>query len=154
MAAYEDTDELLNRLSAIPERIFRAVEGWDGVQLAAAEDEWSAREILAHIRASSDIVVYRLYAIVVRDEPSLPAFDERRWAEVARYAQADFHTALSEYALRRASLVDMLRYIAPADWDRTGVHEVLGPRSLRQLAFSLVEHEEEHCAQLEALRKD
>lgn len=151
MAAYQDVDELIARLSAIPERIARAVEGWDAAQLAAAHDDWSAREILAHIRASSDIVVYRLYAIVVRNEPPLPAFDERRWAEVARYAQADFQTALSEYILRRASLVDMLRHIAPADWDRTGIHEVLGSRSLRQLALSLVEHEEEHCAQLEAL---
>ena len=151
MAVYEDIDELLARLSAMPARISQAVEGWDAAQLAAARDEWSAREILAHMRASSDIVMHRLYAIVVRGEHVLPGYDERRWAEVARYAQADFHTVLSEYALRRAALVDMLRHIAPADWDLTAIHEVNGRRSLRQIALAMVDHEEEHCAQLEAL---
>ena len=56
----------------------------------------------------------------------LLAFDERRWAEVAGYAQSDFESLLKTYTLRRAELVKMLRQVALEDWERSGRHEVKG----------------------------
>jgi hypothetical protein len=43
----------------------------------------------------------------------------------------------------------MLGRIASEDWRRIGLHEVCGPVSLLNVITTLVEHEEEHCAQLE-----
>ncbi len=155
MNLQDQVDNLLERLSNVPQRIARAV-----ARLSEAEKhrplsngEWSASEILAHLRASDDIVGYRLYAILARDDPSLPAYDERRWAEVAGYAQAGFDLSLKTYILRRTELVKMLRQITFDDWKRLGVHEVKGPISLLDIATSLVEHEEEHCLQLETTYK-
>ena len=151
MNSQYQVDNLLERLTNVPLRIARAVE-----RLSEAEKhkplsngEWSASEILAHLRASDDIVGYRLYAILARDDPPLPAYDERRWAEAADYAHADFDLSLKTYTLRRTELVRMLRRVAVDDWKRIGVHEVKGPISLSDIATSLVEHEEEHCLQLE-----
>ena len=42
-------------------------------------------QVLAHVRASHDILEHRLYAILARDEPHLNAYDDTRWAQVARY---------------------------------------------------------------------
>jgi hypothetical protein len=150
------TQNLLDRLATIPARIARAVAGRSEAELQAqpAGDEWSAAAIFAHLRASDDILTPRLYAILVRDNPPLPAYDDRRWAEVAGYAQADFQTSLSLFTLRRAELVAMLRRIAPADWQRAGHHETHGPISILQIVTHLVEHEEEHCTQLEANKSD
>ncbi len=152
MAAQEEVDRLLSRLSEMSLRIARAIEGRDDMELrkATREGEWSAAGVIAHIRASDAIVANRAYVLLTRDNPTLLAFDERRWAEVARYAQVDIHSSLALYALRRAELVNMLRHIKLDDWQRTGLHEERGLVSLLDLLISFVEHEEEHCTQLEA----
>src|SRR5260370_5270934 len=153
MAAQEEVDRLLFRLTDVPLRIARAVEGCSEAELrtASSEGEWSAVDILAHMRASDAIVAYRVYVLLTRDNPTLLAFDERHWAEVARYAQVDIRSSLALYALRRAELVNMLRHIKLDDWQRTGLHEERGPVSLLDVLTSLIEHEEEHCTQLEAV---
>lgn len=94
---------------------------------------------------------YRAYAILARDNPPLTPYDERRWGQIVGYARADFRTSLELFTLRRAELVNMLRQIAPADWQRSGVHETRGRLLLSDVIAGLVEHEEEHCAQIEAL---
>jgi hypothetical protein len=153
MASEEQIARLLERLVGIPERIAAVVAGWDVAQLraAGAADGWSAAEILAHIRSSDDITSPRFYAILVRDNPPLPGYDERRWAEVAGYSNARFAPSLTTFRLRRQELVATLSRIAPADWERTGTHEEHGTITLLDLAEMLVAHEEEHCAQLAAL---
>jgi uncharacterized damage-inducible protein DinB len=147
-------DDVLARLAAIPGRVASAVAGWSEERLRApaAADGWSAAEIFAHLRASDDIWAPRVYGILVRDQPPLAGYDERRWAEVAGYAQADFQRSLQALSLRRAELVGALRRATPEDWQRTGTHEERGTMTLFQVVARLLEHEEEHCAQVEALR--
>lgn len=151
MAGQEEIDELLFRLSDVPLRIARAVEGYNETALhtASVEGEWSAADILAHMRASDAIVAYRAYVLLTRDNPTLLAYDERHWAEVARYVESNFRSSLALYALHRAEMVNMLRHTNLEDWQRAGLHEERGPVSLLDVVTSLVEHEEEHCAQLE-----
>jgi hypothetical protein len=150
----QQTNDLIARLSAIPARIGQATAGWSEGQLRAAPagHDWSAAAVLAHMRASDDILAYRAYMILVRDSAPLPSFDERRWAEVAGYTEADFRTSLEAFRLRRAELAAMLRRAGPGDWRRSGVHEERGALALIDIITHVVEHEEEHCAQIEALR--
>lgn len=152
----EDLDgepgQVIERLAAVPERIRRAMAGWSDERLRAAPaGEWSAGDILAHLRASDAIMAPRVLMMLAREDPPLPAFDERRWAEVAGYADRDFATSLAVFAGLRAELVAVLRRLAPDDWLRTGTHETRGEATLLVVARGLVDHEEEHCAQLEAL---
>jgi hypothetical protein len=153
MSHEQQTSDLIDSLSAIPARIVQATAGWSEAQLrtAPAGDGWSAAAILAHMRASDDILAYRAYMILVRDGAPLASFDERRWAEVAGYTQADFHTSLEVFNLRRAELAAMLRRAGPDDWQRSGAHEERGPITLLEIVTHIVEHEEEHCAQIEAI---
>jgi hypothetical protein len=147
------TTDLIARLAATPARIAQAISGWAEAQIRATsvDSEWSPAEILAHLRASDDILASRVYMILARDDPPMPSFDDRRWAEVAGYSHADVRTSLEAFRLRRAELVAMLRSAAPGDWERTGVHEERGPITLFDIIGHIVEHEEEHCVQIEAL---
>ena len=156
MVVQEEIDELLYRLSDVPLRVARAVEGYSGAELRAISEAgaWSAVDILAHMRASNAIVAPRAYVLLTRDNPALAAYDERHWAEVARYIESDFRSSLALYALSRAELVNMLRHIGLEDWQRVGQHEEKGPVSLLDVITSLVAHEEEHCAQLEGIRRE
>lgn len=145
-------DDLLVRLAEIPARVASAVADRSETLLhrPSATDGWSTAEIFAHMRASDDIMTPRVFMILVRDQPPLAAYDERRWAEVAGYTLADFQTSLQAFTLRRIELVSMLYRIAPEEWRRVGMHEARGPISLLDVVTKLVEHEEEHCAQLES----
>jgi uncharacterized damage-inducible protein DinB len=153
METGEDLDRLVARLAAIPERIIHAVKGWSDARLHAspAQDTWSAAEVFAHMRACDDINAYRVYAILARDNPPLVAYNERRWENVVGYARADFHASLKAFTLKRAELIDLLRRMAPADWQRGGDHEEFGPLTIARLLSHVAGHEEEHCAQIEAL---
>ncbi len=149
-------DDLLARLAANPGRVASALAGWSEERLRApsAYGGWSAAQMFAHMRAADDIWTPRIFMVLVRDQPVLAGYDERRWAEVAGYAQADFQLSLRAFSLRRAELVNALRRAAPEDWQRMGTHEARGPLALRDVVLGLLEHEEDHCAQLEALRAE
>lgn len=155
MATVEAIQRLLERLSEIPLRLARVTDrqGSELLNTGSTHEGWSVAEVFAHMRASDDVVAYRAYAILVRDNPPLPAFDERRWAEVVDYVHADFQASLALYTQRRSELVHMLNSVPLAAWQRTGVHEVRGTVSLLDVVNMLLEHEEEHCAQIEALYK-
>jgi hypothetical protein len=146
-------DDLVERLAATPGRIAAASFGRSPEELGAAPEDggWSAVAVLAHLRASDDILSPRLVAILVREESTLPAFDDRRWGEVMGYAEADFQELLATFTFRRAELVRVLRRLAPDDWQRVGVHEARGRITLQETLRHLVEHEVEHCVQFESL---
>ena len=149
-----NTDSLINRIADIPNRIVRTVAGWSEAALLAqpAPGEWSAAEVLAHLRSADDILTPRIYMMLVRDNPTLLAYEERTWADVLGYAEADFHTSVQTYILKRAELVNVLRHLTPEQWQRTGVHEHNGSLTIEKLVTDIVLHEGEHCRQIEALR--
>lgn len=148
-----NTANLIDRLAAIPDQLAPTVAGWTNEQLHAQPDPegWSAAAILAHLRAADAIMSHRLYALLVRDNPYFLAFDERRWADVAGYVDADVATSLRLFALRRAELVTTLQRLPADAWQRTGTHEVTGTFTLVDGVRGFVEHEEEHCRQFEAV---
>ena len=97
--------------------------GEEKLHTRPVQNEWPIAEVFAHIRASDDIVIPRIYTILVRDSPPLLAYDESHWVEVAWYTEVEFHRSLHLFTLRRAEVVNMLRQLAPKSWQRTGVHE-------------------------------
>jgi uncharacterized damage-inducible protein DinB len=148
---HTEIESLVERLAAAPGRIAAAAAGLSPEQLSTppADGEWSARAVLAHIRACDDILSPRLIAMVVRDEPTMPLFDDRRWEEVMGYADADFQELLAAYTFRRAELVRALRRVSPADWQRTGQLEARGQAGMQDVLRMIVRHEDEHCLQIE-----
>lgn len=145
--------DLLMRLAQTPAQLASIVTAQKQASLVArrAVDDWSADEILAHLRAADDILSYRVYALLVRDNPLLPALDERSWAVIAGYDKMDFFGSLTTFTARRAELVTALQRLPLNAWQRTGVHDANGPFTLWTLVQHLVAHEEEHCQQLAAL---
>src|SRR5438105_11669316 len=120
----------MSRLAAAPARFAAALARLDDADSVTSSrpGEWSAAEVLAHIRASHAILEPRIYHILVRDNPPLAAFDERRWAEVARYAVLPIIDSIEAMRLQRKELMYALRALSPSDWERIGTHEVSGPQ--------------------------
>ena len=153
MPTAEQIEGLLRDLAATPVRLEDLFAGRDEATLRASSSggEWSALDVLIHVRASDEIIAPRLVQMLVRDDPLLPAFDERRWAEVVGYAEFPPALLLARFAARRDELLHALRRCDAAAWDRSGQHEVSGRQTLWTIASHLAAHEAEHLEQLTQL---
>ncbi len=114
-------------------------------------DGWSAAAVLAHLRASDAIIAPRLLQTVVRDEPPLLGWDERRWQEVADYEGLPAARLIAGFLLRREELLHALGRMPDESWQRKAQHEALGPLTLLQMAGHLAEHEQEHLDQIDSV---
>jgi hypothetical protein len=141
---------LIDRLEASPALfagVMSRLEAADSVE-ALDPGDWSAAQVLAHVRASQDIIEPRILAILARDNPPLSTFDDRAWADVGRYAFVPVTEARDSMRTRRRDLIRALRALGPEEWQRTGQHEVRGPISVLDIARNLGEHEDEHLEQI------
>lgn len=149
-----EVENLLDRMAAVPGRVAAAVAGWSETQFRArpAPDEWSAAEVLAHLRVADEMLTSRAYLILACDNPPITANDGGRWNAISGYAEQDVPTLLAHYAARRADVVTVLRRATLEDWRRTGVHSMRGTVTLFHQVKFLVDHDREHCEQLEAIQ--
>jgi hypothetical protein len=112
---------------------------------------WSAATIGAHLRAADDVLALRLLQVLVRDKPPLPAYDERRWQDVAGYDLLAPARSIATFSARREELIAALRRQPAEAWQRVGVHELAGQQTLLQIAVGIGEHEREHLDSIERL---
>jgi DinB family protein len=124
--------------------------GDEALQSAPNKATWSAAEILAHLRACSDLWTHSIYAMLAEHRPELPDINERKWAKVTGYAALPFSSSLQAFALQREFLLPVLRALPPEQWERDALifcrrHTVF--TQTRRMA----KHEAAHCNQVEAL---
>jgi len=115
-------------------------------------DEWTAHQVLAHLRACADVWGDAIATIVAEDEPTLRAVSPRTWIKQTDYLQQEFQSLLEVFAAQRSHLVALLEPLPPEGWSRTAT--VLGAgRALQwtvlHYAQRLVDHERAHIRQIE-----
>jgi hypothetical protein len=152
-----DVSDLMDRLEATMRRLTWAMMDLDEDELGEVPDEgeWSPIQILAHVKACDDVMTGRIATVLTHPQPApLANFDERRWAEIAGYADAPVDQTLMAMQRHRSEMVWQLRRLPEEAWDRTATHETRGTLTLYDLVHTFLEHEEEHVTQLEDLFED
>jgi hypothetical protein len=71
--------------------------------------EWSASEILAHIRSCNEVWGGYIQRIIEDQRPTFKVINPRTWIEKTDYMQQDFEPALRDFTRRRRALLKMLR---------------------------------------------
>ncbi len=113
--------------------------------------EWSARQIIHHVADSEAQSYARLRRLVSEPEGSIiQGYDEGAWAECEAlgYESLPVENSLAVYRAVRASSLDVLRRLSPADLDRAGVHTESGPYSVRTWITNYTAHPIDHADQL------
>jgi hypothetical protein len=78
-----------------------------------SEDEWSANEVPAHLRACADFRGGAILTILAEDTPKIRAVDPRLWMrEQTDYPDLDFRRSLRTFAKQRANLLGVLEAFA------------------------------------------
>ena len=150
------TEQVLAMLAATPPRIAALTAGFLAEQLhsAPAPNEWSANEVLAHLRACADMWGNCIAVIIAEDMPTLRAVNPTTWINKTDYREQAFQPSLHAFTTQRADLLAVLEPLAPEDWSReatvTGAGKPL-VRTVHTYAQWLARHERPHVKQIERI---
>ena len=119
-------------------------------------NEWSANEVLAHLRACADVWGNCIVTMITEDMPTLRAVNPLTWIKKTNYLELDFQPSLHAFATQRADLMAVLSPLPPEGWERsaivTGAGKVL-ERTVLFYARWLAGHERPHVKQIERIVK-
>jgi hypothetical protein len=112
--------------------------------------EWSANDILAHLRACAYLAGNCITAILTRDMPTLQAINPKTWVHSTHYAEQEFQASLRIFTKQRARLLSKLKPLTPEAWSRRAT-VISGGRAREQSVLSyaqwLASHERTHLKQ-------
>lgn len=134
-------------------RIAAATAGLTPVQLRTAPSagEWSATEVLAHLRSCADVWGGHIEAILAEDHPTIRAINPRTWMKRTNYPDLEFRPSFRAFTRQRARLLAILEPLPAKAWSRkatvTGAGAVL-ERPLMWYAEGLATHERPHVKQI------
>ena len=149
-------EQVLSLLSQTPSRLGALSNGLTPAQFrtAPAPGEWSANDVLAHLRSCADVWGGCIATILAEDRPTLRAIDPRTYMLQTDYPDLDFGPSLRAFAAQRAELLAVLERLPPASWSRaatvTGAGKVL-EKTVLSYAERLVRHERPHVRQVERI---
>jgi hypothetical protein len=147
-------EQVLTRLAEHPRRIATLTNGLTSAQLSTRSkpDEWSANDVLAHLRACADVWGNYINKILSEDRPAIRAVSPRTWVKKTGYHDLDFATSFHAFTAQRADLLSILEALPPATWSRAAVVKMVGKvmdRTVWDYGERLVIHERSHVAQIE-----
>jgi DinB superfamily len=147
-------DEIMAILSATPQTIARLTDGLTATELRTppAPDAWSINEILAHLRASQDVLGGNMLRILTEEHPAWRRVSPRARMRTTDYVDWAFAPSFEVFERERSDLLRVLQPLGPDAWERTAtVTEGNGVRRERSVRFFgdwLAGHERIHWDQI------
>jgi hypothetical protein len=129
--------------SRFPEDLARTRPGPDA--FSYIEHVWHLADLEAEGFAE------RIRRLRAEEDPALPDFDGGRIAAERDYRARRLDAGLAEFAAARARNVETLRRSTPAERARGGVQEGAGPVTLGDLPARMLDHDDSHRSELDAL---
>jgi uncharacterized damage-inducible protein DinB len=143
-------DEQLARMERTVGDFAAAIKGVPDAVLSRRPDDrnWSAREIVCHVRDTEESFMARFQAMLAMEEPKLPAVDADRWAVERQYQRNDVPEAVAAFRARREETLRFFRGLKPEQWERSGIHATRGRMTLRDFVELMAWHDDNHLDQL------
>ncbi len=154
-AQYLPIDTILTILKETPLRLATLTAGLSPAHFHTAPSvgEWSANEVLAHLRACNEVWGgYYIMTILAQDRPTIKAINPRTWIQQTDYLEQAFQASLRAFTEQRSRLLAVLEPLPPTDWMRTNTLIGAGKplqQTLLSHADGLARHERAHLKQIE-----
>lgn len=115
----------------------------------SAADEWSVREILAHLVDDEMYVMRtRVTRMLKEDMPLLVPHDEKQWHATRDTTRDQLSELLSDFADQRVASLGILRMVRAADWQRQGRQPEYGVLTVEGWLKRWAEHDLTHIEQI------
>jgi hypothetical protein len=146
----ENPGIMLDEMESFPDRLARLIERLDNIHAAQrpSEKEWSAAEVVAHLRDVDEVYGARIVRIVGEDNPLFEDFDQEAAIEARRGQTEPLAAMFESFARGRAELVARLRGLDDEQWTRIGTHPIRGPGTILDYVRTLYHHDQAHAEQI------
>jgi len=146
-------EQVLILLAETPLRIAALTTGLTSAQLRTAPNpgEWSANDVLAHLRSCADVWGSCIEVIIAQDTPTIRAVNPTTWIKGTNYLEQKFQPSLQAFTAQRTALLAVLELLAPEDWTRSATITGAGKplvRTVLSYADWLAHHERPHIKQI------
>ena len=146
-------EQILTMLAEGSNRLTRLIADLTPAQLRASpsDGDWSANDVLAHLRACADVWGNCIKTILAQDNPTIRAMNPRTWIDSTDYAQLEFQVSLRAFVRQRKALLKILEPLTPKDWSRTATVTGAGKPLTRTVFFYahwMASHERPHIKQI------
>ena len=114
-------------------------------------DGWNILEIMCHVRDYQEIFFGRIKQIINEDNPTFKVYDEiAREALVIDndYANQNLRETYDEYAATRQKLIEFLSSLTEDQWQRPGIHPMIGNVDITVPIFHTIIHDVDHAEQI------
>jgi hypothetical protein len=149
-------EQVLTPLSETPGRVAALTGGLVHARLRTppTPDEWSANDVLAHLRACADVWGNYIKRSIAEDNPALRIISPRTWIRRTDYPALEFQPSFLSFARQRADLLAVLESLPPDQWFRAAAVKGTGKvleRTVLSFAQGLALHEHLHITQIERI---
>jgi hypothetical protein len=111
-------------------------------------NRFTLREAICHVADWNDIFRERIERTRDEDHPLLPNMDEEQLAVDKKYAEADPTEALRRFAETRRTLIETVKALDPADWDRIANRARIGDITMSDQIALIAAHDAYHLRQV------
>lgn len=147
-------ENCIDAIASLPEELSQAVRGLSEDQLATPyrPNGWTMRQVVHHVADSHVNAVVRIKLALTEGNPTLKAYDEARWAELADVRETPIQVSLDLIAALHARWVRLLISLGPDELKRPYVHPESGPGHVEYLVQMYAWHGRHHVAHITSLR--
>lgn len=143
-------------LAEAPPRIAALTAGLLPSQLHSPPnpDEWSANDVLAHLRSCADVWGGCIEVLIAQDRPTIRAINPRTWIKKTDYPEQEFQPSLQAFTAQRTDLLAVLKSLPAEGWSRSATFTGAGrplERTVQSFAVRLAIHERPHIKQIERI---
>ncbi|HEU0296573.1 MAG TPA: DinB family protein [Anaerolineales bacterium] len=151
--------QVLDLLTTNPQRIaeFTADLTLALLQTATNTGEWSANDVLAHLRSCADMWGKAIETIIAEDKPVIKAINPRTWIDSTDYLQQNFQKSFGAFTKKRTDLLAILESLPKKSWSRSATVTGAGKPLERTVFFYahwLATHERTHVKQIGRIAAD
>jgi uncharacterized damage-inducible protein DinB len=143
-------EEQMARMERTANDLAAAVRGVPDATLSKRPDEknWSAKEVVCHMRDAEESFMIRFQSVMAMDEPRFLPIDPDRWAVERQYARNDVQDAIAAFKTRRGETLAFLRGLKPDQWQRGGIHAIRGKMTQKDFVELIAWHDDNHLDQI------
>jgi hypothetical protein len=151
--ALGDADPIESQRKA-PKRIKKLLKGLSEKFLARrpTDDQWSIKEIVAHLADGEIILGSRVRFVAAQDRPPLPGYDQDLFVAHLGIDKVKTKHLLQAFAAARAVNVALLNRLPDGAFARIGMHAERGVESIETMVRMNAGHDHVHEAQIVAAR--
>lgn len=141
----EHVQEWLGKISSYTARLREAVDGLNDEQLGKKyrEGSWTVRQLVHHIADSQLTMYQRLRLALTDDNPTVPAFDQEKWAELPDN-ELPVESSIRILEGLNERIVAIGKHVTDEQLERVFTHETNGEISVATKLAKLCWHEEHH----------